>query len=169
MEDQEAIKQIIRQLALDVGFKLKEQANGEMDLNAYVYEFAVMLQTPLLESIRELQGQNCYMLSEVERVQAERDQLAEHNARAKELVCAALENKAGSALEALEALDELLNESPKEDKPAKEQMESAVSALMSAAEGHGIYDIQPDPSAYKPTEIDTHIKAEAVDKNAVRS
>lgn len=30
----------IRNLALASGFKLKEQANGSMDLNPYVYEFA---------------------------------------------------------------------------------------------------------------------------------
>lgn len=30
----------IRKVALDSGFKLKEQPNGEMDLNPYVYEFA---------------------------------------------------------------------------------------------------------------------------------
>ena len=30
----------IKELALANGFKLKEQPNGEMDLNPYVYEFA---------------------------------------------------------------------------------------------------------------------------------
>ena len=30
----------IKELALANGFKLKEQANGNMDLNAYVYDFA---------------------------------------------------------------------------------------------------------------------------------
>lgn len=30
----------IKALALTCGFKLKEQPNGEMDLNPYVYEFA---------------------------------------------------------------------------------------------------------------------------------
>ena len=30
----------IREIALANGFKLKEQPNGEMDLNPYVYEFA---------------------------------------------------------------------------------------------------------------------------------
>ena len=30
----------IKQIALANGFKLKEQPNGEMDLNPYVYDFA---------------------------------------------------------------------------------------------------------------------------------
>ena len=30
----------IKELALTNGFKLKEQASGNMDLNAYVYDFA---------------------------------------------------------------------------------------------------------------------------------
>ncbi|STZ55538.1 Protein of uncharacterised function (DUF551) [Moraxella lacunata] len=33
-------KETIKDFALANGFKLKEQANGEMDLNPYVYEFA---------------------------------------------------------------------------------------------------------------------------------
>lgn len=33
-------KETIKEIALANGFKLKEQANGEMDLNLYVYEFA---------------------------------------------------------------------------------------------------------------------------------
>lgn len=33
-------KETIKEIALANGFKLKEQANGEMDLNPYVYEFA---------------------------------------------------------------------------------------------------------------------------------
>ena len=32
--------QKIKELALANGFKLKEQAGGSMDLNAYVYDFA---------------------------------------------------------------------------------------------------------------------------------
>ena len=32
--------QKIKELALANGFKLKEQADGSMDLNAYVYDFA---------------------------------------------------------------------------------------------------------------------------------
>ena len=39
---QESVMDIekIKKLALANGFKLKEQASGNMDLNAYVYEFA---------------------------------------------------------------------------------------------------------------------------------
>ena len=33
-------KQYIKEVALDCGFKLKEQPNGELDLNPYVYTFA---------------------------------------------------------------------------------------------------------------------------------
>ena len=33
-------KQYIKEVALDCGFKLKEQPNGELDLNHYVYTFA---------------------------------------------------------------------------------------------------------------------------------
>ena len=34
------MKEQIKELALRTGFKLKEQPNGEMDLNPYVYDFA---------------------------------------------------------------------------------------------------------------------------------
>ena len=33
-------KQYIKEVALDCGFKFKEQPNGELDLNPYVYTFA---------------------------------------------------------------------------------------------------------------------------------
>ncbi|MEK6203318.1 MAG: hypothetical protein N2B04_04610 [Psychrobacter sp.] len=33
----------IKEIALANGFKLKEQPNGEMDLNPYVYDFALKL------------------------------------------------------------------------------------------------------------------------------
>ena len=33
-------KQYIKEVALECGFKLKEQPNGELDLNPYVYTFA---------------------------------------------------------------------------------------------------------------------------------
>ena len=36
-------KAMIKQIALDSGFKLKKQPCGEMDLNPYVYEFAERL------------------------------------------------------------------------------------------------------------------------------
>lgn len=38
----------IKELALADGFKLKEQPNGEMDLNPYVYEFAKLLELAVL-------------------------------------------------------------------------------------------------------------------------
>ena len=37
------MKEEIKKLALANGFKLKEQKNGEMDLNPYVYKFAAAL------------------------------------------------------------------------------------------------------------------------------
>ena len=36
-------KKIVRELALANGFKLKEQPDGTLDLNPYVYEFAAAL------------------------------------------------------------------------------------------------------------------------------
>lgn len=36
-------KQRIKELALANGFKLKEQSDGSVDLNPYVYEFALVL------------------------------------------------------------------------------------------------------------------------------
>ena len=33
-------KQYVKELALECGFKLKEQPNGDLDLNPYVYTFA---------------------------------------------------------------------------------------------------------------------------------
>ena len=33
-------KQYIKEVALECGFKLKEQPNGDLDLNPYVYTFA---------------------------------------------------------------------------------------------------------------------------------
>ena len=33
-------KQYIKELALECGFKLKEQPNGDLDVNPYVYTFA---------------------------------------------------------------------------------------------------------------------------------
>ena len=37
------MKEQIKELALRCGFKLKEQPNGKMDLNPYVYDFAQTL------------------------------------------------------------------------------------------------------------------------------
>ena len=34
----------IRQIALEQGFKLKEQPDGSMDLNPYVYKFARVIE-----------------------------------------------------------------------------------------------------------------------------
>ena len=34
------VHQYIKELALECGFKLKEQPNGDLDLNPYVYTFA---------------------------------------------------------------------------------------------------------------------------------
>ena len=39
-------KEQIKALALEHGFKLKEQPDGSMDLNPYVYEFAKALANP---------------------------------------------------------------------------------------------------------------------------
>lgn len=41
-------KSRIKAMALSSGFKLKEQPNGEMDLNPYVYEFAKLLELAVL-------------------------------------------------------------------------------------------------------------------------
>ena len=41
-------KSRIKAIALGSGFKLKEQQNGEMDLNPYVYEFAKLLELAML-------------------------------------------------------------------------------------------------------------------------
>ena len=41
-------KSRIKAVALSSGFKLKEQPNGEMDLNPYVYEFAKLLELAVL-------------------------------------------------------------------------------------------------------------------------
>ena len=40
-------KDKVKQLALDNGFKLKQQPNGSMDLNPYVYQFAEAMQKVL--------------------------------------------------------------------------------------------------------------------------
>lgn len=37
------LNQVIKKLALQHGFNLKQQPNGEMDLNPYVYDFAKAL------------------------------------------------------------------------------------------------------------------------------
>lgn len=40
-------KDKVKQLALDNGFKLKQQPDGSMDLNPYVYQFAEEMQKVL--------------------------------------------------------------------------------------------------------------------------
>ncbi|MFB6349671.1 hypothetical protein ACFBZI_10605 [Moraxella sp. ZJ142] len=47
-------KLAIKHLALDTGFKLKEQPNGDMDLNPYVYDFADELILTTISSIERL-------------------------------------------------------------------------------------------------------------------
>ena len=51
-------KQYIKEVTLECGFKLKEQPNGELDLNPYVYTFADKLikQThiTLLEDFKDM-------------------------------------------------------------------------------------------------------------------
>ena len=54
-------KQDVKKLALECGFKLKEQPDGEMDLNPYVYEFAEKL---VLKLSNSLLGEFKEMLSE---------------------------------------------------------------------------------------------------------
>ena len=41
-------KSRIKAIALSSGFKLKEQPDGDMDLNPYVYEFAKLLELAVL-------------------------------------------------------------------------------------------------------------------------
>ena len=66
-------KQYIKDVALECGFKLKEQPDGNMDLNPYVYTFAEELITQvhitLLEdfkdTIADVTSQIDYALSEL--------------------------------------------------------------------------------------------------------
>jgi len=58
-------KQYVREIALDNGFKLKQQPDGDMDLNPYVYQFAdelcslLVLRSAELEQERDqLKAQN---------------------------------------------------------------------------------------------------------------
>ena len=50
-------KQIIKDTALKNGFKLKEQPNGELDLNPYVYDFANELVKSQQQEIESLKAQ----------------------------------------------------------------------------------------------------------------
>lgn len=44
-------KSVVKQIALEQGFKLKEQPDGSMDLNPYVYTFARVLETQVIKEI----------------------------------------------------------------------------------------------------------------------
>ncbi|WP_165525534.1 DUF551 domain-containing protein [Psychrobacter pygoscelis] len=52
-------KEQIKKLALDKGFKLKEQPDGTMDLNPYVYEFAEALLVDQWISVDEQVPDDC--------------------------------------------------------------------------------------------------------------
>lgn len=47
----------VKKLALDCGFKLKEQSSGDLDLNQYVYSFAEQLTAGLEKDRDELKAQ----------------------------------------------------------------------------------------------------------------
>lgn len=49
-------KKQIKDLALSNGFKLKEQSNGDIDLNPYVYDFADALLAKANERVKELES-----------------------------------------------------------------------------------------------------------------
>ena len=51
-------KEQIKQLALNNGFKLKEQHDGSMDLNPYVYEFADAIQKSIFTTPFNLNEQH---------------------------------------------------------------------------------------------------------------
>ncbi|MCG7550959.1 hypothetical protein [Pseudoalteromonas sp. Of7M-16] len=71
----------IRQLALANGFKLKEQPNGEMDLNPYVYQFAKALIGEQMEVIHERNEKlsSCKLLAEYVLKQTEGAELKNQN------------------------------------------------------------------------------------------
>lgn len=77
----EAFKKQVREIALASGFKLKEQPNGEMELNPYVYEFAGTLVDQQQKTIDEQQKR----ISELEESNLNRathlDQVQKHNAK----------------------------------------------------------------------------------------
>jgi hypothetical protein len=50
-------KEQIKELALASGFKLKEQEDGSLDLNEYVYEFANALLVDREQLIRDMHSQ----------------------------------------------------------------------------------------------------------------
>ena len=73
----------IKAMALSSGFKLKEQPNGEMDLNPYVYKFAELLELAVLYD-RDRQIKECFELlagnSEYELIEESKNYLLERNA-----------------------------------------------------------------------------------------
>ncbi|WP_372845478.1 hypothetical protein [Psychrobacter sp.] len=50
----------IKEIALANGFKLKEQPNGEMDLNPYVYDFARALLAERDKGITPIKSLACF-------------------------------------------------------------------------------------------------------------
>ena len=76
-------KSRIKAIALSSGFKLKEQPNGEMDLNPYVYEFAKLLELAVLYD-RNREVKECFEIlagkSEYELIEEHKNYLLERNA-----------------------------------------------------------------------------------------
>ncbi|AWL27186.1 hypothetical protein DJ533_00450 (plasmid) [Acinetobacter defluvii] len=67
----------IKELALASGFKLKDQVNGELDLNAYVYDFAQILEREVLAQARSVFGQEAVTIDDTEFLDAEITQISE--------------------------------------------------------------------------------------------
>ena len=61
----------IQKMALDNGFKLKEQPNGKMELNPYVYDFANALTDQLKLENDELKRKNVLLSSFAVKVRME--------------------------------------------------------------------------------------------------
>lgn len=65
-------KENIRKIALDRGFKLKQQPDSSVDLNPYVYDFAAELEAQAIERFcEELKEKNC-LSKEVHEIAIER-------------------------------------------------------------------------------------------------
>ena len=76
-------KSRIKAMALSSGFKLKEQPNGEMDLNPYVYEFAKLLELAVLyDGDRQIKERFELLAgnSEYELIEESKNYLLERNA-----------------------------------------------------------------------------------------
>ncbi|WP_111857803.1 hypothetical protein [Acinetobacter sp. CFCC 10889] len=67
----------IKELALASGFKLKDQVNGEPDLNAYVYEFAQALEKEVLAQSHSVFGQEAVTINDTETLDSEITQISE--------------------------------------------------------------------------------------------